>query len=81
MMTIDSRLTLTPGDRLVLYTDGIIEATDDFGEQFDMNRLIAVADETRHDSPQGVVDAILARARAFSGRQDDDMTVMVVQYE
>jgi sigma-B regulation protein RsbU (phosphoserine phosphatase) len=81
MMTIDSRITLTPGDRLVLYTDGIIEAADSRGEQFDMDRLTAVVEDTRHESLQGVVDAILARVRAFSNRQDDDMTVMVVDYQ
>ncbi len=38
--------TLEPGDRLVLYTDGILEATNAQGEEFGSNRLCALLTDT-----------------------------------
>jgi sigma-B regulation protein RsbU (phosphoserine phosphatase) len=73
---------LLPGDALVLYTDGVIEALNAKQELFDEERTI----EAIHKS-DGTVDGILASLRtaidAFIGRapQSDDVTMVCLRRE
>lgn len=71
---------LKPGDRIVAYTDGIIEAVDASGEEWGVHRLfsIAAADPTR--PPDEIVRAAFAALEEFSGqRQRDDATLLVAE--
>jgi len=76
---------MKPGDMLVFYTDGIVEAQgrDDQGRtlgEYGMERLLEVAREHQGETAREVVDAIFASVESFSGAclQEDDRTVMVV---
>ncbi len=76
---------MKPGDMLVFYTDGIIEAQgrDEQGRllgEYGMERLLEVAREHQGETAREVVDAIFAGVESFSGAclQEDDRTVMVV---
>jgi serine phosphatase RsbU (regulator of sigma subunit) len=76
---------MKPGDMLVFYTDGIIEAQgrDDGGRllgEFGMERLLEVARERQGEKAREVVEAIFASVESFSGScpPEDDRTVMVV---
>ncbi|WP_254062046.1 PP2C family protein-serine/threonine phosphatase [Acidobacterium sp. S8] len=71
---------LRKGDRIVLYTDGIIEAEDTKEEQFGSERLRALLRECTGFSPDQTADLILARVRAWSVEQDDDLTLLVCDY-
>ncbi|MGI8771893.1 MAG: PP2C family protein-serine/threonine phosphatase [Acidobacteriaceae bacterium] len=71
---------LAPGDRLVLYTDGIIEAADAKKEEFGQGRLQALLRKGAHLSPQEAADLIIASVQAWSKSQDDDLTVLVCDY-
>ena len=74
-----SELRLTPGDRLVFYTDGITEARDGEGEEFGDERLVATALETRTQSADAMKTAILAAVNGFTGGKfEDDATLIVV---
>ena len=73
---------LESGDRVVLYTDGIIEACNEAGELFGLERLDAIlshcqrtVDETR--------DRILSELAAFTGNlaPSDDRTLLVIDVE
>lgn len=79
-ITHDSHLTLHEGDIMVLFTDGIIEAMNAAGEQFDMARLCEALRAYRMLPPDEIVEGILARVRAWASRQDDDMTLIAVRY-
>jgi phosphoserine phosphatase RsbU/P len=71
---------LEPGDRLLLYTDGILEATDASGEFFGRDSL---SDLLRHTSglpPSEVADRIIAAVGKWAVSQDDDLTVPVCDY-
>ena len=71
-------VTVAPGGRLVLYTDGVSEAQNVQDEPFDMARLIAAAREGQ--GAQAVQAAILAAVGRFVGDapQADDITLLVV---
>jgi hypothetical protein len=76
---------MKPGDLLVFYTDGICEASRadvEDGEEYGIDRLLAVAREHLGKPARTVVDAIFASVEAFTGgaAQQDDRTVVVVTY-
>ena len=71
------------GDRLILYTDGVIEATDEQGRFFDPERLRTFAGSGLDRSADAFVGALVNRISEWSGRTaargfDDDVTVVVV---
>ncbi len=74
-------ISLDPGDILVLYTDGVIEATDSKLEMFSRERLIEVVQEHRHLSATQLVETINDAIAAFTGDapQFDDLTVLVAK--
>jgi len=69
------------GDVLVLFSDGLVEASNEKGEFFGEDRLIAAAKSSAHLPASAAVDAILSAVRTFAnGRpNDDDQTVLVVR--
>ena len=77
----ESTCRLDRGDLLVVYSDGITEASDMNGEEFGEEGIIAVVNRERHQGPAQVLDAILKAALDFSGDQLqlDDMTMVVLQ--
>jgi len=75
-------VTLEEGDRVVLYTDGITEATNREGELFGEERLCALLRSVPRDaSACAVTEMILERLRGFLDgvEPSDDMTLMVVR--
>lgn len=74
-------IQLGPGDLLLLYTDGVIEAQNRQDELFGIARLLDVTRTNLGRSAQAVRDAIIAEVYAFANDapQFDDITVMVVQ--
>ena len=70
--------TLEPGDRLVLFTDGITEARSASGDEFDDAGLLRTLERCRHLDAQSMVDAIFNDVGAFAGgRLQDDATAVV----
>ena len=75
-----TQIDMSPGDVVVMCTDGVIEAADPKGELFGEDRLKRVI--ARHDGPaEGLVNEIVSNVRAFAeGRpQADDVTLVVVR--
>lgn len=74
-------VVLEPGDCLLLYTDGVTEATNDGGEMFGEDRLVEILGQTAKFGSRAVVDAVLAAVRQFEGPQGrgDDVTVVAVR--
>jgi serine phosphatase RsbU (regulator of sigma subunit) len=69
------------GDLLVLYSDGVVEATNASGEQFDDDRLLAVIHENSGKSPARIREEILKRVQSFLGKEraQDDLTLVVAR--
>jgi sigma-B regulation protein RsbU (phosphoserine phosphatase) len=74
---------MRPGDLLVLFTDGIVEARrDGGGDELGTARLLAITRELRGSRPAEVVEAIFREVEAWTGGTppDDDRTLLVVSY-
>lgn len=70
---------LAPGDRVILFTDGVTEACDTAGEEFGDARLLHVLQEHRAATASALQEKILAVAGEFSrGHWHDDATLLVV---
>ena len=69
------------GDVLVLFSDGITEAADAGGEQFEEGRLEKVLTENRHESPARLKEAILQALSVHCKgvSQEDDVTLVVAR--
>jgi len=72
--------TFTPGQRLVLYTDGIVDVRNPGGEQFGQKRLERIIAESAELGPRELVDRIFQAVDDFRGPapQRDDETLVVV---
>ena len=74
-------LALAPGDRLVLYTDGLTEAENASGEPFGDSRLEKASSELRSRPAEEASRALLGAVRAWvppSVPQQDDITLLVI---
>jgi sigma-B regulation protein RsbU (phosphoserine phosphatase) len=75
---------LEPGDRFVLFTDGIAEAPSISGEEFGMERFTSFLAEHAGSSAQELCDALIKHVTAWTGNpreQHDDLTLIVVDYK
>jgi len=71
---------LDPGDRLVLYTDGVTESFNEAEEEFGEARLTEALREGPESPPQATIAAIVDGVRRFSPReQHDDITLIVAR--
>ena len=71
--------TLLPGDRVLLFTDGVAEACDPDGEEFGDTRLIRLLAENREASAEELQKTILDAVGTFcSGNWQDDATLIAV---
>ncbi|MGH7741243.1 MAG: PP2C family protein-serine/threonine phosphatase, partial [Candidatus Eiseniibacteriota bacterium] len=78
----EGHTALAPGDRVVLYTDGISEATNADNEQFGEERLLSLLQSLPRQMPaRRVAECILEALREFLGpvEPQDDMTLLVLR--
>jgi len=72
---------VSPGDRLYLYTDGVIEAVCEGRGEFGIDRLVAEIGGHRELPLQASVDAILSRVESWCGDNElgDDVTILALE--
>jgi sigma-B regulation protein RsbU (phosphoserine phosphatase) len=71
-----------PGERLVVFTDGIVEATNRDGRLFGLRGVrSALAKAAGAGSPEALLDALLEEVKGFMEGSDfeDDFTVLAVE--
>jgi len=74
-----TEVKLEPGDRFLIYTDGLTERFDEEGQTYGEERLLKLlATDSAHD-PQGVIGAIMADVEQFAGElpADDDQALLL----
>ena len=74
--------SVTRGDRLILYTDGIVETRSRRGEFFGEERLEAVIRDHAGDPPESSAEQMVQHLLKWSGRSggralDDDLTLII----
>ena len=77
----ESTLQLEQGDTLVMYTDGVTEATDVAHNEFGTERMDAILQQQIGASCQQTIEAVKAGIKDFVGaaEQSDDITMLVVK--
>jgi phosphoserine phosphatase RsbU/P len=78
-----ARVQLDPGDFLVIYTDGVSEASNMMNELFEESRLRTIIENFSGDTVQQLGDAIREGMRVFTegAAQSDDITILVIEYK
>jgi sigma-B regulation protein RsbU (phosphoserine phosphatase) len=71
---------LEPGDRLLLYTDGMVEARNAAGVMFGEAALFAALEQSAGLASDEAADHIIASVQRWAPSQDDDLTVLVCDY-
>jgi sigma-B regulation protein RsbU (phosphoserine phosphatase) len=71
---------LKSGDRLLLYTDGIIEANNGEKGEFGQDNLCTLLRQTAELSVSETADHIISAVQSWSESQEDDLTVLVCDY-
>jgi hypothetical protein len=76
-----AKLQLQPGDAFVLCTDGITEAENADGEEFQVRRAAETLKSLGKQGAKACVDGIVRETHAFAGTTDldDDLTVLAVR--
>jgi serine phosphatase RsbU (regulator of sigma subunit) len=76
-------LILGRGDVIVAFSDGVTEARNQEDEEFTDERLLRAIVPLRHESPQAIVDAVVAAVHAFCGDATpvDDITIVAVRFD
>jgi len=75
------RVSLDPGDSLVLYTDGITESQDPEGNQYEEDRLIRALRDHHDHTTEAAADGVLQDVARFrqTGSPSDDITLLIVR--
>ena len=78
----ETTVQLEAGDRLVLYTDGVLEAKSPEGDVFGEHRLAEGILRLASLDCVEMANELIRRVEAFTaGKLDDDLTMLVVEYE
>ncbi len=77
----NATVALEAGDRLLLYTDGLIEAANLRGDFFGQESLSALLRTTSTLPPSGASNQIIASVQQWATSQDDDLTVLICDYQ
>ncbi|MGE0130602.1 MAG: SpoIIE family protein phosphatase [Blastocatellales bacterium] len=74
---------LSPGDSLLLYTDGFSEAGNDVNEEYGVERLAKLARDCRTLEPQSLIGACLEDLNRFAVGEPkaDDLTMMAIRWD
>jgi len=74
-------ISTQPGDSVVFFSDGIVDAQNSAGEMFGNDRLIATVKKHHHKSATKLAESILTDVGRFQGKKDrfDDETVVVLR--
>jgi len=77
-----AKLQVSPGDLLVMYSDGLVEATNSRGEEYGEARLRELLAAVNEKNAEDIRRAILASLAAFSATAElqDDLTIVVARF-
>jgi serine phosphatase RsbU (regulator of sigma subunit) len=76
-------LVLEPGDTMLVFTDGLVEAEDAAANEFGEDRVMALLQANPEASPSGLLAKITSSLEAFVGAtpQHDDITCLILRVD
>jgi len=79
----ETSIQLNPDDLLVVFSDGITEAMNEFEEEYGEERLINLLMELQNRSSDNIIETVLKSVNEFSGNTEpmDDKTIIVIKKE
>ncbi|MBQ3407021.1 MAG: serine/threonine-protein phosphatase, partial [Lachnospiraceae bacterium] len=75
-------LTMEPGDKIFVYTDGVPEAIDKNDEMFGVERMVEALNTNADGRPEEILRSIRSAVDDFVGDAEkfDDITMMCIEY-
>ncbi len=76
----ETNIQFQPGDKIIFYTDGIVEAMNAKEEMFGFERLMEIMQHAGDMDPESLLNEIVNSVNAFAGNvaQHDDLTIIVL---
>lgn len=78
--TVDSTLQLAKGDIVLLYTDGVTEARSETGEQFGLDRLTHLLENSADLPMPALIERIYRAVTNHARELDDDVTLLAFRH-
>ena len=80
---IGGELSVSEGDLLILYTDGVVEAVNPEYEEYGMDNFIKLLNENRSETPEDIIEKVYDDVFSFSNSdlQYDDFTMLVSRFD
>lgn len=75
------QIQLSPGDRLIIYTDGLTEANDPNGNEFGMGRLCDAIRQSRHLSLERSLEEVIRILNDWTSGKNPEDDVSIVALE
>ncbi len=75
-------IRMNPGDKLFLYTDGVVEAEDPDKNMFGAERMLAALNEEPETQPEKILEIVRKAVDGFANgaEQFDDLTMLCIEY-
>jgi sigma-B regulation protein RsbU (phosphoserine phosphatase) len=79
----EETLAVSPGDWIVVFSDGVSEAMSASGDEFGEPRIVEAVRANRDATPERMLAAIVDAVKAFTtgAAQSDDITALVIRYQ
>ena len=79
----EEKITLKPGEILLIYSDGITEAVNSDNEEFGESKLVEVMMKNQALSAEKMVERIISTVQEYTGDspQTDDITLIIIKRE
>lgn len=76
----NTQIRLSPGDTIILYSDGMLEANNEKFGAFGADRLLELAREAWHQNLNQYYDNMFAANQSWGGEAEDDLTIVLLRY-
>ncbi len=76
-----ANVTLSPGDWLIIFTDGLVEAENARQEEYEESRVVSLLGANASATPREMLDRLMASLDLFVGStpQHDDVTCLLIK--
>ena len=83
MILKEKEVAINPGDTIVLYTDGIVEAKAQNGDMYSFEKLKQFVENNHDLEPDNLRISLIEDVQKFSQgeEQSDDITCLVMRFD